>query len=307
MLECGRVCDKGTCAGRDLGWRAHLPPKHKTTDPIAFWGKPAAPGVQIIPARAMGYTQCYRAKAPGRCGGVLSHVHTHTRTQKQAFGHAHICLHPCACTCMHSYAQTCPQMPPRPSPASWLLPALLSTPRQGSPARALPVAMAMLHPPGDEVCSPTPPWRGAESSWGGPSCPCHPRFCPPACTLQCCPRDVPSLVAPTQPRHWTLGPGLQLPHKAQTCCLQDQGTCQGVSFGGTTSPHHGEPPSANHTTQEEALHSGRQDRDNLHPTVTPHPHTDPGLRHDARSTHMSRAHPGPCHTMAPSRAGGGLA
>lgn len=49
--------------------------------------------------------------------------------------------------------------------------------------------------------------------------------------------------------------------------------CQGVSFGGT-SPHHREPPSGNHTAQDQALSSGKQDMDLSQ--STPHHHTEPG-------------------------------
>lgn len=103
-------------------------------------------------------------------------------------------VHPQAHTCTCSHAQACPQMPPIPGPESRLLPVLLSPPRQGSPACALPVVMAMLRLPGDGVGSPMLR-RVAESSQGGLSCPCCPSFPPSACTLRCCLRDVLSLAA----------------------------------------------------------------------------------------------------------------
>lgn len=77
-------------------------------------------------------------------------------------------------TCSHT--QACPQMLPRPGPASGLLPVLRVTVTSGlacPPGSALPVAMAMLRLPGDEVCSPTLQ-RGAESSRGDPALPATP-------------------------------------------------------------------------------------------------------------------------------------
>lgn len=131
---------------------------------------------------------------------------------------------------------------------------------------------------------------------GGPSCPPCPRFCPSACTLRCCPRGVSSLAAPTQPRCWTLGSGLQLPHKPWTCCLQDQGMCPGVSFGRTSSPHHGQLSSASHTTQEQALPSGRQDTESLDvPHSAPHHHTAPGPAQGACSPQHLQSPPGPAN------------
>lgn len=108
--------------------------------------------------------------------------------------------------------------------------------------------MAMLLLPRDEVCSPTP-WRGAESSRGAQlSQPLQGLFI----CLGCCPREVSSLAAPTQPRSWTISSRLQLPHKPQTCCLQDQGrlsrrVLQLDIFTVTCGP-----PSASHTTQQQA-------------------------------------------------------
>lgn len=125
--------------------------------------------------------------------------------------------HPCLRTPRHPQAQmhvlththVCPQMPLNPSPEIWLLP----VPTSGLPARlAAPCQLPWQCCCCQEMKFALPRCGEGSRAARGPSCPSHCRACPSAWG-----------AVPTQPRSWTLSSRLQLPHKPQTCCLQDQG------------------------------------------------------------------------------------
>jgi len=278
---------KDTCRqGPEL--EGSSPPQTQSYGSHSFHRVPAAPVVQSSPAsphpRAVGYPRSDGAAQPqDPPRGTGNSPTTHTRVHTDAAIRACTQMPAPACTPRHapgrtcSHTSACPQVPPRPGPTPRLLPVLRVTATSGlasPPGSALPVAMAMLCLPADEVCSPTPR-RGAKSSPGGPGCPCCPRLCLSACTLWCCSSDVSSPATPIQPRCWTLGPGIQLTSPRRAVCETRAHVKECPLVGHPF--HHWELPSPSFTTQRQALPGGRQDADSLDlPHSAPHPRTAPG-------------------------------
>lgn len=132
--------------------------------------------------------------------------------------------------------------------------------------QVLPVAMAILCLPEMKFallcCSEGPRAARGSAPPATPGSAHHPASCGVAPGLS-------RLATPTRP---STGPSV-----LASKCLTGHGPaacmCQGVSFGGTP-PHHRKPPSGNHTAQDQALSSGKQDMDLSQ--STPHHHTEPG-------------------------------
>lgn len=144
-------------------------------------------------------------------------THTYACARKHRHSRMHSGHDSCLCTPRHPQAQmhvlththVCPQMPLNPSPEIWLLP----VPTSGLPARlAAPCQLPWQCCCCQEMKFALPRCGEGSRAARGPSCPSHCRACPSAWG-----------AVPTQPRSWTLSSRLQLPHKPQTCCLQDQG------------------------------------------------------------------------------------
>lgn len=199
-------------------------------------------------------TGCPHLPAPPTCTQAHAHVLTHSSLSPHAPRPRPFLPAPSRVVCHQHVRTPCP------------------------PGRALPVAMAMLCLPGDEVCSPLCS-EGSRAAGGPADTPALPG-CPALLLKEWLFSGCTSSAQDPDPQFWA-------PAASQAMDLLSASP-EHVSFGGTSSPHHGQLPSASCMTQEQALPSVRQDLDSLDLLHSPHHCTAP--RPACGACSISRAH-----------------